>query len=610
MKRAVRSLAAAAALAILPLGGAAVITPSAAVAQEAVAPGATSGPGNSGTLTTAEGTGIQNATITGYDGVGNAVGTAVTALGGGWSIADPAVVRWALTSELADGLMIDQRGLIVLASVITVELEGGAGVLASSRGAILVANGNVARVGDCAGCGSHQGKIKVQRGTTTRIYILYPGKLPMTFTGTTPRTVNLGAQGRDTLYVRGSVRDRQGAPIAGAIVNIRHELPFASPNCKGQATNPPTGEDGEYVIAISTSACRTSDVRLSVSATDAHGAEIASYAPSTVRSTHTVAYLDLAEGDSPTAASTVGTRLNFVGDLAGSVEGVRLHIAGPGLAGAAPVAEAGAVAAPTKVAPAGSFYSAVWYSALAGHDPLPQSFAFATQSLSDPAVTVSASHFPRLVWGVFSDRTTGKMIEGVEVEVTGPNGAVVDTLVSNADGLYWGNYPPIDGEYTTTVTATPPGYGVDPETGDVVRDVTAPVVTAAPAHWNLLAGLDYNPLVGVSAQDDVDGSVAPALDGPAPAEIGEHTLTYRATDRAGNQGTAARTVEIADPSLVISSVEVPGTAAAGAEVDYVFVVTNDSIFDVVLDSPGCEDAALPAGASTTCRGSAEAVATR
>ncbi|MEO0424850.1 MAG: glycosyl hydrolase [Pseudomonadota bacterium] len=137
----------------------------------------------------------------------------------------------------------------------------------------------------------------------------------------------------------------------------------------------------------------------------------------------------------------------------------------------------------------------------------------------------------------------------------------------------------------------------DPEPIDV-GDTQAPIVTVqgvSPAVHE--QGTDYVD-AGATATDDVDGTVAVTVTGTVvTAEAGAYTLTYNATDSAGNTGSATRTVVVADTTAPIitlngaTNVSQPqGTAYvdAGAEaqdaIDGAVAVERSGEVDV--DVPG------------------------
>jgi len=110
-----------------------------------------------------------------------------------------------------------------------------------------------------------------------------------------------------------------------------------------------------------------------------------------------------------------------------------------------------------------------------------------------------------------------------------------------------------------------------------VADTTAPVVTApdsitvaavdsagTPASDAAIAAF----LTGGSANDDVDGSVDVSTDAPASFPLGDTTVTFSASDAAGNAGTSTATVSITDQAVPVltAPADISVTAASGAGV--------------------------------------------
>jgi hypothetical protein len=77
-------------------------------------------------------------------------------------------------------------------------------------------------------------------------------------------------------------------------------------------------------------------------------------------------------------------------------------------------------------------------------------------------------------------------------------------------------------------------------------DLTAPVITITGSETiNHEQGTTYTD-EGATATDAIDGSVEVSTSGSVDAEAGTYTLTYSATDSAGNTATETRTVIVAD----------------------------------------------------------------
>ena len=105
------------------------------------------------------------------------------------------------------------------------------------------------------------------------------------------------------------------------------------------------------------------------------------------------------------------------------------------------------------------------------------------------------------------------------------------------------------GEYAITYTATDAAGNTATATRTVIvqppekADTAKPVVTVSgPSEIRITAGDDFND-PGAVASDDVDGTITVEKSGRVDtATAGEYTITYTATDAAGNIATRARTV--------------------------------------------------------------------
>jgi hypothetical protein len=80
-------------------------------------------------------------------------------------------------------------------------------------------------------------------------------------------------------------------------------------------------------------------------------------------------------------------------------------------------------------------------------------------------------------------------------------------------------------------------------TGCKKDDATAPVVTLNGAESVTIALNSSYTELGATATDDKDGAIVPTVTGTVNKDlVGTYTITYSATDAAGNEGTATRTV--------------------------------------------------------------------
>lgn len=82
-------------------------------------------------------------------------------------------------------------------------------------------------------------------------------------------------------------------------------------------------------------------------------------------------------------------------------------------------------------------------------------------------------------------------------------------------------------------------------TGCSKDDVTAPVVTLVGGDQTIIVGVGSYTELGATATDDKDGSITPTMTGTVDTKVvGVYTVTYSATDAAGNTGEATRTVTV------------------------------------------------------------------
>jgi len=138
--------------------------------------------------------------------------------------------------------------------------------------------------------------------------------------------------------------------------------------------------------------------------------------------------------------------------------------------------------------------------------------------------------------------------------------------------------------------------GKDPNADDVAPVVTAPAAVSAPATGALTKVV----LGDASAVDTLDGELTPVADNPGPYAPGSYTVTWTASDAAGNEGSATQSVVVLpqvstvpkgrtaegatfDVKVVLNGpasaypVEVPVTLGGTADLDSDFTVTTDTI---------------------------------
>ncbi len=106
------------------------------------------------------------------------------------------------------------------------------------------------------------------------------------------------------------------------------------------------------------------------------------------------------------------------------------------------------------------------------------------------------------------------------------------------------------GTHSVTWTATDSAGNTGSDTQTVVvtlSDVTAPVVTA-PADITVEASgsLTAVALGSASAVDNIDGNLSASPSRTGPFSVGSHSITWSASDSAGNTGTAVQRVNVLD----------------------------------------------------------------
>ncbi len=88
-------------------------------------------------------------------------------------------------------------------------------------------------------------------------------------------------------------------------------------------------------------------------------------------------------------------------------------------------------------------------------------------------------------------------------------------------------------------------------TGCKKADTTPPVVTLVGANPLTISLQGAYSEPGATATDDVDGAVTPVVTGTVNTDLtGTYTITYKATDKAGNVGTATRSVTVVNDAAI------------------------------------------------------------
>lgn len=120
------------------------------------------------------------------------------------------------------------------------------------------------------------------------------------------------------------------------------------------------------------------------------------------------------------------------------------------------------------------------------------------------------------------------------------------------------------GEHTVTWTATDQAGNTSTATQTItVSDSDGPAITA-PANISVEATAVLTPvkLGAATATDVVDGELSATADKTGPFAVGEHTITWTATDSADNTATATQTVKVEDTTAPTMTAPADQTVAA------------------------------------------------
>ena len=110
-------------------------------------------------------------------------------------------------------------------------------------------------------------------------------------------------------------------------------------------------------------------------------------------------------------------------------------------------------------------------------------------------------------------------------------------------------------------------------------DTTAPVISLTGDASITISLQDTYTELGATATDDEDGAITPSVSGTVNEDLtGTYTITYTATDAAGNTNTATRTVVVANDAAALA-----GTYTA-SETDVNGPYTYTAPFPVITPS--------------------------
>ena len=131
------------------------------------------------------------------------------------------------------------------------------------------------------------------------------------------------------------------------------------------------------------------------------------------------------------------------------------------------------------------------------------------------------------------------------------------------------------GETNTTTGSNDGNSSTETNTTNSTTDTMPPVITLnGQSNITLEQNAVYTEL-GASARDDVDGDVSVSISGTVDTStVGNYTVTYMATDSAGNEANVTRSVEVINvtPTLSSLSLESNATTVNVGETVQLFVV--------------------------------------
>ncbi len=212
------------------------------------------------------------------------------------------------------------------------------------------------------------------------------------------------------------------------------------------------------------------------------------------------------------------------------------------------------------------------------------------KNIFGPGETVTV--MTRFMTTEFPDILTSMDIpSGVQMEIVSDKGEKI-LVTANFDHPETGKYTFVlsqekfpFGNYEITIKkgdGTPFSFGT---TGFTVADQTAPVITLTGANpLQLTVGATFTD-PGATAVDDVDGAVTVSVNmtGLNVNAVGSYTVTYTATDKAGNIATVTRTVNVVSVEIPQPPTTPSGGGGGGGGSFFVAGPKNPSI-NIVDDS--------------------------
>lgn len=198
-----------------------------------------------------------------------------------------------------------------------------------------------------------------------------------------------------------------------------------------------------------------------------------------------------------------------------------------------------------------------------------------------PVITIKGSNPITVIQNVIYTDAGATAIDNIDGTVTVISTGSVDTSIL---GIYTITYTSTDKAGNKATTTRKVNVTLPPDT-------VAPVITVTGANpLTISQGETFSDL-GATAIDNKDGTVSVTPNGTVDmSTIGDYTITYTATDEAGNESTATRTVTVKSADVVweVSSVtefrQALEDAAANGENDRIILAKG--IYNVTSDKLG------------------------
>ncbi|MGL5480128.1 MAG: immunoglobulin-like domain-containing protein [Clostridium sp.] len=172
----------------------------------------------------------------------------------------------------------------------------------------------------------------------------------------------------------------------------------------------------------------------------------------------------------------------------------------------------------------------------------------------------------KLKWKLYHRGRIGDDTAQVSIGNPQNNLLEVKTITTGKEGwkLYKGDYTVPKGQTVTRIIIKSIKYsGNDKTIGNLISNISVTVADNKPiinGTENKIIKINdsFNPLVGVTATDDLDGNITKNIKVLGTVDTkkpGKYNITYTVTDTVGNTTTEIRTITVADNKPIINGTE-------------------------------------------------------